>query len=29
MAKLISFGKEYGPDAIVQEDRAPSHAHKA
>jgi hypothetical protein len=29
MAKLIPFAKECGPDAIVQEDLAPSHAHRA
>lgn len=29
IAKLISFAKQCGPDAIVQEDLAPSHAHKS
>ncbi len=27
--KLIPFAKKCGPDAIVQEDLAPSHAHRA
>lgn len=27
--KLIPFAKEMGPDALVQEDKAPSHAHVA
>jgi hypothetical protein len=29
MAKLISYAQRCGPDAIFQEDLAPSHAHHA
>lgn len=29
MKKLIPFAKQCGPDALVQEDLAPSHAHHA
>jgi len=29
LPKLLPFAKKCGPDALVQEDRAPSHAHHA